>query len=52
VVATVVVVTDGVVVVVVVGVDFEEKRSVPAPRTSTATMPKMMPRRMFWRRFA
>jgi pyruvate/2-oxoglutarate dehydrogenase complex dihydrolipoamide acyltransferase (E2) component len=43
---------DVVVVGKVVGVVFEEKRSVPAQRTSTATMPTMMPRRMFWRRFA
>ena len=53
--AMVVVVTGTVVVVdvvVVVVVVLPAKSRAPVPSTRTATMPTMMPRRMFWRRFA
>src|SRR5579863_4738036 len=50
--AVVVVVGATVEVVVVVGGDFPENSSAPVPSTTTATMPTMMPRRVFWRRFA
>ena len=50
--AAAVVVVVGATVVVVVGGDLLEKSSAPVPSTTTATMPTMMPRRVFWRRFA
>src|SRR5579863_1354604 len=55
-VATVVVVVGEVVVVAIVVVvvvgDFPAKSRMPVPKTTTATTATMMPRRVFWRRFA